>query len=482
MRDILKAATKIGFGTLAGLLASVITGKVLALELGAAGIGLYGVLRQLLQTLTMVGTFNGQSALVQGIARRTTEIEQVRFSGSVFCLQMAMATTVALILLICAPWLGPMLIPHLQAVAMLRWIAVAMLVSVANLYIIGLLNGYRLVDSIVKYQVYGVIATLLLVYPSVLLIRNGHTFGFLLMLVGSAAFITITASRFLRRLGHLPKIRDLAVRRNDATQFMGMSTALSIAGIVATGAQFAQSWIVAKWMGLEHAGQFWAAWTLSMSYLTLVLGAMGTYYLPSLSRITDSENRNELIRTYLKLVLMFVPLLVSIVILLKPWVIQLMFSSAMLPSLDIMRWMLIGDYFKAISYVMAYPMLAFNDMKWFLWSDIVFSLGMVGANFGWIASGGNMEGLGMIFMFAYISFLVVAISYMKIKNGFNVSYNEIVWFSSGLVLVILVSVSTWDSTAVSMKDLAYFLLFLVIYAAISLRNFDWRSFKLFSRK
>lgn len=476
MRDILKAVSKVGFGTLAGLLASVVTGKVLALELGAAGVGLYGILRQLLQTLALLGTFNGQSVLVQGIGRLSEPTEQLRFSGSVLGLQLLMGALVASVLLIGAPWLGALLIPHEQATPLLRWLALAMLVLVLNLFVLGLLNGHRLVNQIVKFQVWGVGVTLLTILPSVWLIRRGYSVGFVLMLVGSAAFVTAAAAIALARRGLMPTLRSLTIRRVDAVQFMRMSSVLTVAGIIATGAQYGQSWMVAKWLGLAHAGQFWAAWTLSMSYLTLVLSALGTYYLPSLSRITDALERRELVRTYLKIVLLFVPVLVSVVVVLKPWVIRIMFSSEMLPALEVMRWMLIGDFFKAVSYVIAYPMLAFNNMKWFFWTDLLFSVGMATASFIWIASGGGIEGLGVIFMFAYVVFLGAAMCYIRIEHGFHFTGAEGWRFGVGLLLVLLVSLLTWNSQIVSMADLAGGVGIVAVYCALALRGTGWRTF------
>src|SRR5512133_2560161 len=115
-----------------------------------------------------------------------------------------------------------------------------------------------------------------------------------------------------------------------------MSGVMLVAGVVTTGTQFFISWLVAKRMGLAQAGQFWTAWTLSMAYVTLVLGSLGTYYMPSLSRLSDPEDRRALIRNYLRLSLIAMPLLVSLVIVFKPWVIRGMFSSALLPALQVM--------------------------------------------------------------------------------------------------------------------------------------------------
>jgi PST family polysaccharide transporter len=468
MRDILKAGIKVGLATLAGLIGWVVAGKVLAVTLGAAGVGLFGLLRQLLQNLTLVGSFNGQTALVQGIASRTAKSEQVRFAGSVLQIQLLLGGVAVLGLFLGAPWLGPWLIPHPQAVPLLRWLALAMLVMVAQTYVIGLLNGHRLINELVKAQMLGPLAVLSLVFPMVWLVRGGYPSGFVLMLGGPAAVVTLAAALAAKRVGWLPNLRNWGINRIDGANFFRMSTVLLIAGLVTTGTQFFMSWLVAKRMGFAEAGQFWTAWTLSMAYVTLVLGSLGTYYMPSLSRLADPGARNALIRDYLHLAMIAMPLLVSMVIVFKPWVIRGMFSPALLPALKVMRWMLIGDLFKGVSWVLAFPMLAFNEMNWFFWSEVLFSLGMAGASCAWLLLGGGIEGLGFLFMSLYLLYLPLMAYYIWTKHGFIFKSVEIGRLLTGLALVFSVSALTWNEQNVDWKAAALSLGMMVAFSLVLL--------------
>lgn len=88
MSEILIAALKVESATLASLVVWVVTGKMLALQLGAAGVGIFGMLRQLLQYPRVVATINGRTAMVQGISQRSGD-ELKRFTNSVFRIQAA---------------------------------------------------------------------------------------------------------------------------------------------------------------------------------------------------------------------------------------------------------------------------------------------------------------------------------------------------------------------------------------------------------
>lgn len=475
MRDIVNAALKIGVATLASLLGWVVAGKILALTLGAAGIGLFGLLRQLLQNLTLLGTFNGQTALIQGIARRTTPSDQVRYAASVLQIFLLLAGAVALGLILASPVLGGWLIPHRQASALLRWLALATVISVAQVYFLGLLNGHRLVNELAKSQLLGPVAVVALAVPMVWLVRHGYPSGFVLMLCGPPLVVTIAAARAARKAGWLPTFFHWNINRADSSHFFRTSGVLLLAGLVTTGAQFFQNWLVATQRGLELAGQFWTAWTLSMSYVTLMLGSFGTYYMPSLSRLADPSQRPPLIQKYLRLSLVAMPVLVSVVIVFKPWIIRGLFSQSLLPALKVMRWMLVGDFFKTFAWVLAFPMLAFNELKWFFWTEVVFSIGMAGAAWWWLSVRGSIEGLGFIFMVMYLLYLPVMIVYARLKHGFFWARDDVGRFLAGLALVLFLTVFTWTDEDVRLAAVAAFAILVTAFTITSLRGTAWRT-------
>jgi PST family polysaccharide transporter len=346
---------------------------------------------------------------------------------------------------VAAPWLGPVLIPHPQSVTLLRWLSLALLTASAQAYFISLLNGHRRIDDLVKSQAMGPLVVIGLIFPMIWLIRGGYAVGFVLMLMLPGAAITLAAIWRAQRKGELPPLFHGRFHRGDAGYFIRMSGVLLATGLVTSGTHYFQSWILARRLGLQQTGEFWVAWALSMSYVTLLLGSYGTYYMPSLTRLTDPEARRALIRSYLRLSLMAMPMLVSLVILFKPLLVHLMFSHALLPSLNVMRWMLIGDYFKGISWVLAFPMLAFNEMKWFFWTEVLLSLYRAGCIWAWVAHGGSVEGLGALFLALYILYAMLMTFYVRKKHGFRWHPFELAWLLGGVALVLASSLLSWNA-------------------------------------
>ncbi|NWJ42552.1 MAG: oligosaccharide flippase family protein [Geothrix sp.] len=442
MRDILLAALKVAAATLANLLGWMLAVKIISVQLGAAGVGLFGILRQLLQYLVVVATFAGHTALIQGIASRVDEAQR-RFAESVQTLMVLMAAGVALVLILGAPVIAPSLIPHPQAILLLRWLALAALCMAAQTLYTSVLTAYRLLDQLVISQLVGPVCALLLVLPMVVLVRAGASSGFVLMLGLPPAAVALAAFWATRKAGRLPAFRT-AIDGKDAAYFFRMSSVLLMTGLLNTGAQYFMNRIVAARIGLSMAGYYWVAWTLSMAYVTLALGSFGNYYMPSLSRLQDPEDRRALMRSYLQMAVVAMPVLVSLAILFKPLVVRVMFSASLLPALSVMRWMLIGDFFKGVSWVLSFPMLAFHELRWFFWTEVAFTLGLAGSGWAVLAAGGGVEWLGIMFLALYLCYTAVMVYYAYVSHGFVIRSGEAYRIALGAGLILVLSAMTWQ--------------------------------------
>jgi PST family polysaccharide transporter len=468
MRDILLAALKVAGSTLANLLGWMLAVKIISVQFGAAGVGLFGILRQLLQYLVVVTTFAGTTALIQGIASREGE-PQRRYAGSIQTIMLLLVVAGAGILYLGAPYFASRLIPHPQASQLLRWLSLASICLAAQTLYTSVLTGHRLLNQLVISQLVGPALAILLVFPMLWLIRRGASAGYVLMLGMPAAGVALAAAWSAAKAGCLPTFR-LRIQREDATDFFRMSTVLLITGLVTTGAHYFMNWMVAGRLGLEMAGFYWTAWTLSMAYVTLALGSFGNYYMPSLTRLSDPAERLALMRSYLLMVLVAMPTLVSLAILFKPLVVRALFSESLLPALQVMRWMLIGDLFKGVAWVLSFPMLAFQEMKWLFWSEVLFTLGMTGLGWVVLALGGGIEWLGISFLFMYLGYMAAMVVYAYTKHGFVFSRDELFQLALGILLICTLSIVTWHHQTLTLGSTAIGLGLISIFLAYSIRR------------
>jgi O-antigen/teichoic acid export membrane protein len=183
--------------------------------------------------------------------------------------------------------------------------------------------------------------------------------------------------------------------------------------------------------------------------MMLLLSSFGTYYLPTLSSISDTFARNTLIQDLFRIsLLLVIPLIITIIVL-KTLLISLFYTWEFTPALKIIRWMLVGDYFKACSWVLAMPMLAYGDMKPFFWTELFWSMGFLALSYIGIFYYKDMQLIGTAFLILYAIYFAYTIFYAHNKHNVILTRNIVVHWILGLFLIVFVSLETWGDTQVN---------------------------------
>lgn len=452
MKDILKAASQTGGAAVVVLVLTVITTKVLAVVLGADGLGLYSILMQAQLTVVGLATFGGGLALVQGVSSKEGQ-DRDKYITTVFWLFVAGGVTASALLLGAAPWIAALLTGRSdeQSIALIRWLTIPVVLGIAQSFLGSILNGFRAIGRLALSKVAGTLLLALLAYPLSRLVEAGY----LIVLVGllSSSFVVQVALNLHTAL-HDGLLTPLARRVNHVPAGATIKHFFAIAGamlvssqlgsyvMLAVNSSIAQSWDLAR------VGVFSAAWNLSTNYVLLLLTSFTTYYLPTLSRATDAPQRALLMENIARLTTMLsVPLVVS-VIALKSLIIATLYSSQFSPALEIVRWMLIGDYLKIASYVMAMPALAYADMRTFLWTESAWFLGFFGISALSINVYGSIEGIGLAFTLLYALYLLYFVFYTRKRHEFTVSAHTGSMWLLGLGIILAASAYTWDHKTV----------------------------------
>lgn len=130
-------------------------------------------------------------------------------------------------------------------------------------------------------------------------------------------------------------------------------------------------------VGWSSAGYWQAVWKISESYLSIMTIALSVYYLPRLSSLQDKlKIRAEIIRTasFCAVVCFCVAVLIYFF---RSLIIMILYSRDFLGAKDYFLVQLIGDFFKISSWVFAYPMIAKGEAKWYVATELIFSISFV---------------------------------------------------------------------------------------------------------
>ncbi len=355
---------------------------------------------------------------------------------------------------------------------MIRWLVVPVVTVALVTLLGGILNGYRMIGRLAVLGVVSGLISALLAYPMARAFVAGEPRALIVMMGCSALGAASVAVYFLRqmKLTSFLAVRVTSSERRAALRhFLSMSGTLLLLGIATTGSLLLIRSLVSRELGMEGAGHFDVAWTLSMMYVALITQSFETYYMPTLSRITHANERQVLVNDVLRLVTILLVPAVTHVAVLKPVVVRLLYSSEFLPSLKMIRWMLVGDYLKVTSWVFSMMMLAYADMRTFIRVDSIFIVVFFVFGYVSVVIFGSLEGIGVGFALVYAGYLAFMLRYAAKHHDVSVDRQAGLRWLLGFAIVLGASVTTWSLTTLLIPAALGWSLVSVIFSASLLK-------------
>lgn len=377
MRRLLKVTAMTGLLTLLKMAMGFVIAKVVAIYTGPTGMAMLG------QVQSMVGSLNGviNAPVGSGIVRYTAEKKELGFEACAPWWRAAVHW-VLIISAITIPS-GLLLAEHIANWLFqdraLAWIVMAT-VCVLPLSAIGTLcnsviNGQQLYR---RYVGLGMLSALISGGVMLTMIVMANIQGALLAaavqaaLIGLVMLIANLRQPWLRVQYWWGSTTKEARKAIGGYMLMAITTALTLPIsliLVRT--------ILVDQVGWEAAGHWQAVWKISEVYLGVITMALGTYYLPRLSSLVGVEAIvNEIHRTAL-VIIPIVAVMALGVYLLRDVAIWLLFTEEFRSARDLFAIQLCGDVIKISCWLYAYPMLSRGATKWFMGTEIIFSLSFV---------------------------------------------------------------------------------------------------------
>ncbi len=133
--------------------------------------------------------------------------------------------------------------------------------------------------------------------------------------------------------------------------------------------------------GVETAGYFQAGFTVVNRYVGIVLAAVGTEFLPRLSKVSMSPRRAALFITHETILVLLVMFpLITLFICCDELIVRLLYDSRFLVMLPFITWAIVGTVFRAWSWCLAVMILARGDGRAYLLTEIFSALAYLGLN------------------------------------------------------------------------------------------------------
>ncbi len=412
MRRLLKVTAMTGLLTLLKMAMGFVIAKVVAIYTGPTGMAMLG------QVQSMVGSLNGviNAPVGSGIVRYTAEKKEQGFEACAPWWRAAVQW-VLIISAITIPS-GLLLAEHIanwlfQDKA-LAWIVMAT-VCVLPLSAIGTLcnsviNGQQLYR---RYVGLGMLSALISGCVMLSMIVMANIQGALLAAAVQAALIGLVMLVVNLRQPWLRVQYWWGSTTKEARKAIGgyMLMAITTALTVPISLILVRT-ILIEHVGWEAAGHWQAVWKISEVYLGVITMALGTYYLPRLSSLVGVDAIvNEIHKTAL-VIIPIVAVMALGIYLLRDVAIWLLFTEEFRSARDLFAIQLCGDVIKIASWLYAYPMLSRGATKWFISTEVIFSLLFVLLAYFFVQMIG-CKGANIAYLVNYLIYLLVVFFNVK---------------------------------------------------------------------
>lgn len=404
-REIFFSSALMGFQQVVCLAVGLVQAKIVAVLLGAAGTGMFGVYASLLtlaQSLFGMGV-TGSGVRIIAAAQAPGVLPGREIAGVLRC-GFLLGVAGCVVTWTFRDAISRLTFGSTEQAAGVGWMAAALALGLLASQYMAVLQGLRRLRAMAYANVLSAVLSAVLV---VLLIHQYRARGVAPAFVAAAAAALFSAAWFSRRLtGSAPR---MPVREHAA--LFGSLAKLGI-GFMATPllaslSAYAIRMLLTRFGGLETAGLYQASWTLATFYSGILLQAMSADFLPRISGLAQdaaSFNRQVNEQAEVTLLLLVPGLLLCLV--LAPTLLALLYTRDFVAAAEPTRWMLAGMMVRAAGWPLAFVPLALNRPSATLASEGLFAVVLVGTTAAGLQWGG-LEGAGIAFLVTSLVYSLV---------------------------------------------------------------------------
>lgn len=468
---ILRSSSIIGGAQVINIAVGLVRMKFVAILLGPAGVGLIGLYLNIVQTAATVSALGFGNAGTRQIAAAQAEGSEVtvgRSRRALFWGTMILAVIGAALFWALSEWIARVILGDPTRARDVAWLSLAVALSVASVSQSALLAGLRRIGDLARINVLSGLVSSALGVSALLLWGEGGILAFVLVAPIATFFL---GHLYVARLGPpaglptgLPELgREWAVMVRLGSSFM-------VSGLVTVLGFLAVRTLVQRELGTDALGQFQAAWAIGVTYLGFVLGAMGTDYYPRLSAaIRDQVEAARLVNEQTEVALLLcAPILVAMLGC-APYVIRLLYTPEFELAVEILRWQLLGDLLKVMSWPLGYVLLAAGAGKTYVLTE---SLGIgtfvLGVWIGLPALG--ITATGVAFLALYVAYLPLVWWFGGRRIGFRWSWAVKVQALVTVAAALMVEAAAWQSDIVGAAAGLIFCAGLALWALVQLSS------------
>ncbi len=372
-RQILRATSIIGGASIINIFIGLLRIKAAAVLLGPTGVGLIGLMTSLAGTASTVaglgfgnvGTRQIAAAIGKSDAAAVAAARRALFWGT-----LALSILGATIFWTLRHMLAERVLGSALFSSEAGWLALAVGLTVASASQVALLNGMRRVGDVAQVSVLSSLFATALGVGALLI--WGHS-GVMIFVLAAPLASFLVGNIYVARLPTLRAPRTPLIEMAGQWQTLArLGFAFMAAGLAGTLGQLLVRMVVQKNFGSDALGYFHAAYTISVTYVALVLGSMASDYYPRVAAaIDDHAAVNRIINEQTEVVLLLVGPMFIIIMALAPWIIEVLYAQNFQEEAVVLRLQIMGDILKVCSWPLGIVIIASGQGRVFMGAELI---------------------------------------------------------------------------------------------------------------
>jgi O-antigen/teichoic acid export membrane protein len=239
-------------------------------------------------------------------------------------------------------------------------------------------------------------------------------------------------------------------------------TKIGIAFLVA-GALYQLTLLILKKMiiekyGLDGSGLFQSVLNISLFYFGFIFTSMSSYTFPKISKMENNSSLASELNTTIRFISLIMVPLVLILIVFRYLIVLVLYTSDFLVAEPFFQYQFLGDFFKALSWVLGIWLIPRSKIFFFLLFDIILNVNLI-MIFKFILDYTDLglKGVSFAYLSAYVFHFIINLVLTRKVIGFRFTNKNLKLLISSLAVIT-------GLTYLSFQNLLYgYILFLPVF-------------------
>jgi len=411
--DMVKVFSFTGISTLIKLISGYVSVKIIATIVGPSGIALIGQLQNFTSIFTTLGAGGINNGVVKYVSEYKDEETQLeKFIRTGFKITITCSLFFGVILILFSYPLSHWILLDNQYYYVFILFGISLLLLSLNNFFLSIINGFQ---EFKKFVLINIITSIVGLVFTVILVSLYQLKGALIANVTYQSIILFVTIYFLKSLKWFSKNKFNGKLNKDIVKryFSYSLMAIVSAATVPVSQLLIRGYLINNY-SISSAGYWEGMNRISGLYLLFVTTSFSVYYLPKLSEIkSESLLRKEILTTY-KIITPIIAISLMLIFILKGVVISILFTKEFYPMKELFLWQLLGDFFKIMSWILAFLMVAKSMTKTYIFTEIIFSILIVLLSYIFINLHGVIGATQSYCINYFIYFIVMLLVFRKL--------------------------------------------------------------------